>query len=144
MQASPSKNNNLRSVTAASTVWNSGALDFFLFGRVVRPKSAFYAISVRQSGALPAKALLSLYIRLPSNSASRRTPLPSANASRCRAHSGLSPPSYCPCRAHRILCYCAAVAISLLPQAKISRRAARSISLNSLHPAFCGKYYLVI
>ena len=77
------------------------ALDFFLFGRVVRPKSALYAISVRQSGTLPAEALFSLYIRLPSDSTSRWTPLPSANASCYRAHSGLSPPSYCPCRAHQ-------------------------------------------
>ena len=40
-------------------------------------------------------------IRLPSDSASRRTPLPSANAPYCQARSGLSPPSCCPCRAHR-------------------------------------------
>ena len=63
--------------------------------------SALYAISVRQSGTLPAEALFSLCIRLPSDSTSRWTPLPSANASYHRAHSGLSPPSYCPCRAHQ-------------------------------------------
>ncbi|MEE1172848.1 MAG: hypothetical protein U0K87_10850, partial [Ruminococcus sp.] len=34
--------------------------------------------------------------RLTSDSASRRTPLPSANTSYCQACSGLSPPSYCP------------------------------------------------
>ena len=39
-------------------------------------------------------------IRLPSDSASRRTPLPSANAPYCPARSGLPPPSCCPCRAH--------------------------------------------
>ena len=39
-------------------------------------------------------------IRLPSDSTSRWTPLPSANASYCRARSGLSPPSCCPCWAH--------------------------------------------
>ena len=35
-------------------------------------------------------------IRLTSDSASRRTPLPSANSSYCQACSGLSPPSYRP------------------------------------------------
>jgi|GEM_PF-1286363 len=32
-------------------------------------------------------------LRLPSDSASRRTPLPSASGSHCQAHRGLSPPS---------------------------------------------------
>ena len=41
-----------------------------------------------------------LCLRLPSDSTSRWTPLPSANGSHCQAHSGLSPPSYRPCRAH--------------------------------------------
>ena len=41
-------------------------------------------------------------IRLPSDSASRRTPLPSANAPYCQARSGLSPPSCCPCGAHKM------------------------------------------
>ncbi|WP_207644247.1 hypothetical protein, partial [Thermotalea metallivorans] len=41
-----------------------------------------------------------LCLRLPSDSTSRWTPLPLANGSHCQAHSGLSPPSYCPCRAH--------------------------------------------
>ena len=40
-------------------------------------------------------------LRLPSDSASRRTPLPSANSSYCQACSGLSPPSYRSCRAHK-------------------------------------------
>ena len=40
--------------------------------------------------------------RLPSDSASRRTPLPLANSSYCQACSGLSPPSYYACRAHNI------------------------------------------
>ena len=40
-------------------------------------------------------------IRLPSDSTSRWTPLPSANASCYRARSGLSPPSYRPCWAHQ-------------------------------------------
>ena len=39
-------------------------------------------------------------IRLPSNSTSRWTPLPSVNASYCRARCGLSPLSCCSCRAH--------------------------------------------
>ena len=39
-------------------------------------------------------------IRLPSDSASRRTPLPFANSSYCQACSGLSPQSYRPCWAH--------------------------------------------
>ena len=38
---------------------------------------------------------------LPSDSASRRTPLPSANSSYCHACSGLSPPCCIACRAHR-------------------------------------------
>src|SRR5699024_3097045 len=39
-------------------------------------------------------------LQLPSDSASRRTPLPLANSSYCQACSGLSPPIYSPCRAH--------------------------------------------
>jgi hypothetical protein len=39
-------------------------------------------------------------LRLPSDSASRRTPLPSVNSSYCQVCRGLSPPSYRPCRAH--------------------------------------------
>ncbi|MBM7717713.1 hypothetical protein JOC94_004744 [Bacillus thermophilus] len=38
--------------------------------------------------------------RIPSDSTSRWTPLPLANSSYCQACSGLSPPSYSPCRAH--------------------------------------------
>ena len=44
-------------------------------------------------------------LRLPSDSASRRTPLPLANSSYCQACSGLSPPSYYTCRAHNIKQY---------------------------------------
>ena len=40
-------------------------------------------------------------LRLPSDSASRRTPLPSANSSYCQACSGLPPPSCIACRAHK-------------------------------------------
>ncbi|MFY9415320.1 MAG: hypothetical protein WAP27_11320, partial [Tepidanaerobacteraceae bacterium] len=39
-------------------------------------------------------------LRLPSDSTSPWTPLPSASGSHYQAHSGLSPPSYRPCRAH--------------------------------------------
>src|SRR5699024_5351512 len=42
----------------------------------------------------------SFCLRLPSDSTSRWTPLPSANSSYCQACSGLSPPSYRPCWAH--------------------------------------------
>ena len=41
-----------------------------------------------------------LHIRLLSDSILRWTPLPSANDSYCQVRSGLSPPSYHPCRAH--------------------------------------------
>jgi hypothetical protein len=41
-----------------------------------------------------------LCLRLPSDSTSRWTPLPFANSSYCQVCSGLSPPSYSPCRAH--------------------------------------------
>ncbi len=42
----------------------------------------------------------SVCVRLPSDSTSRWTPLSFANSSYCQACSGLSPPSYHPCRAH--------------------------------------------
>ena len=79
------------------------ALDFFLSCRVVRPKSALYEVSVRRPETLPVLALLSLHIRLPSDPTSRWAPLPSASGSCYRARSGLSPPSYRPCRAHNCL-----------------------------------------
>ena len=63
---------------------------------------ALYTISVRQTGSLPASVLLNLRIRLPLDSTSRWTPLPSANTSYCQACSGLSPPSCRPSRAHKI------------------------------------------
>ena len=55
----------------------------------------------RQTEALPAGTLLSPHIRLPSDSASRWTPLSSANSSYCQVCSGLSPPSDSACRAHK-------------------------------------------
>jgi len=57
-------------------------------------------VSVRRLETLPAK-IFSSDIRLPSDSVSLRTPLPSANASCYRARSGLSLSSYRPCRAHQ-------------------------------------------
>ncbi len=42
----------------------------------------------------------SVCVRLPSDSTSQWTPLPFTNSSYCQACSGLSPPSYHPCRAH--------------------------------------------
>ena len=66
---------------------------------LVRPCTAYYVIPVRLFGSLPAK-VPHLDIRLPPDSTSRWTPLPSVNASYCRARSGLSPPSCYPCRAH--------------------------------------------
>lgn len=75
-------------------------LDFVLCWKLVRFKYALYAISVRQTEVLPAETLLSLHIRLLSDSVSRRTPLSSANSSYCQDCSGLSPPSYYACRAH--------------------------------------------
>ena len=76
-------------------------MDFVLYSTLVRPCTAYYVISVRRFGSLPAK-VPHLDIRLPSDSTSRWTPLPSANASYCRARSGLSPPSCYPCRAHNM------------------------------------------
>ena len=43
----------------------------------------------------------SVCVRLPSDSTSRWTPLSFANSSYCQVCSGLSPPSYHPCRAHQ-------------------------------------------
>ena len=52
-------------------------------------------------GFCPWRDLSALQIRLSSDSASRRTPLPLANASHCRARSGLSPYRTCAHRAHQ-------------------------------------------
>ena len=52
-------------------------------------------------GFCPWRDLSTLQIRLSSDSASRRTPLPLANASHCRARSGLSPYRTCAHRAHQ-------------------------------------------
>ena len=54
----------------------------------------------------PLGDLLTPKIRLSSDSASRRTPLPLANPSHCRADSGLSPYRTCAHRAHIDLAAC--------------------------------------
>ena len=72
-------------------------MDFVLSSTLVRPCTAFYVISVRRFGSLPASIFFSADIRLPSDSTSRWTPLPSANASYCRARCVLSPLSCCSC-----------------------------------------------
>ena len=77
------------------------ALDFVLSSTLVRLCTAYYVISVRRFGSLPASIFFFADIRLPSDSTSRWTPLPSANASYCRARCGLSPLSCCSCRAHQ-------------------------------------------
>jgi hypothetical protein len=67
-------------------------LDFVLFGKLVRfimPCMQFLFVGA------------GLCLRLPSDSTSRWTPLPLANGSYYQAHSGLSPPSYCTCRANQ-------------------------------------------
>ena len=63
-------------------------------------QNALYAISVRQTEALPAGILLNPHIRLPSDPTSRWSPLSSANSSYCQVCSGLSPPSCNTCQAH--------------------------------------------
>src|SRR5699024_11780446 len=65
-------------------------LDFVLLSKLIRSKSVLYTVSVRQSGILP-PASFRFHLT---------TPLPLANSSYCHACSGLSPPSYSPCRAH--------------------------------------------
>ena len=82
--------------------------------RFIHSNSAFYKVSVRRLRTLPAVDFRNS-IRLPSDSTSRWTPLPSANASCYRARSGLSPPSYRPCWAH---------SKSTLPERLISGRVA--------------------
>ena len=92
-EISPNKNNNfplyrcqiyrrwLRTVMGLQRVWAPCP--------PYRPSICFLFVSAR------------FCLRLPSDSSSRWTPLLSANTSHCRAYSGLSPPSYCPCRAYQ-------------------------------------------
>ena len=68
-------------------------LDFVLCWKLVRFKMPYMQfLFVRPRFCL----------RLPSDSASRRTPLPLANSSYCQVCSGLSPPSCNACRAHNV------------------------------------------
>ena len=54
-----------------------------------------------RSGFCPSRiSILPRDIRLPSDSTSRWTPLPSAGVSHCQARNGLSPSSCHPCRVH--------------------------------------------
>ena len=81
--------------------------------RAVKPESAFFLSSLwtlfclGNSSALLLPYMRFLFVgsglclRLPSDSTSRWTPLPLANTSYCQVCSGLSPPSYRPCRAHK-------------------------------------------
>ena len=101
LQPSPIKNNNLRSVTAASTVWDSGSIGFLLVWQS-RPSQVILICDFRSSiqNFACRDTFRPLHL-LPSKSTSRWTPLPSANASCYRAHSGFSPPRYCQCLAHQ-------------------------------------------
>ena len=66
-------------------------LDFILYRKLVRFKMPYMQfLFVRPR----------FCFRLPSDSASQRTPLPLANSSYCQVCSGLSPPSNNACRAH--------------------------------------------
>jgi hypothetical protein len=79
-------------VSATSTPWDSGSIGLHFVWQA-RPSHKCLIMSflfVRPRVCL----------RLTSDSASRRTPLPSANSSYCQACRGLSPPSYRTCRAH--------------------------------------------
>ena len=76
-------------------------LDFTLFSRLVplmRPRIRFLFVG---SKLCLLEDLSTSAIRLPSDSTSRWTPLPSANGSYYQARSALSAPSCCPCRAHQ-------------------------------------------
>ena len=80
---------------------NPGSIGLCLVMQTHPFMHALYAVPVRQAGTCSPSLYPSPDIRLPSDSASRRTPLPSPNAPYCQARSGLPPPSYCPCRTHK-------------------------------------------
>ena len=87
-------------VTATSTARDSGSMGL----RVIwHARPSLYGLLCDFCSSVQEFArqrFFSTDIRLPSDSTSRWTPLPSANASYCRARSGLSPLSCCSCRAH--------------------------------------------
>jgi hypothetical protein len=70
----------------------SGLLDFVLFWKLVRLALPYIRFLFVGSG---------FCLRLPSDPTSRWAPLPLANTSYCQVCSGLSPPSYRPCWAHK-------------------------------------------
>ena len=74
-------------------------LDFCLLcGFILARRPPMASLFVRQDFVRAVSMFL--HIRLLSDSTLRWTPLPSANDSYCQVRSGLSPPSYRPCRAH--------------------------------------------
>ena len=91
-QTSPGKSDSLHPMYPPHLLNEARAvLDFVLCGKLVhsiQPRMRFLFIGSE------------LCLRLPSDSTSRWTPLPLASGSHYQAHSGLSPPSYRPCRAH--------------------------------------------
>ena len=101
VQTSPGKSNNFPPMQPPHLPHGiRAALDFVLCGTLIHSCTAFvcgFCSSVRDFAR---QSFSPFDIRLPSDSTLRWTPLPSANASCCRARSGLSPPSCCPCRAH--------------------------------------------
>ena len=81
----------------------TGAVQFGM-GLSISPISIVRHTNTNKAGVeegLPASIFFPADIRLPSDSTSQWTPLPSANASYCRARCGLSPLSCCSCRAHQ-------------------------------------------
>ena len=91
-QVSPGKNDNFHPIYLLHLLHKLRAvLDFALFGKLVRLMQPLMQFLFVRPG---------LCLRLLSDSQSPTTPLPLANDSYCQVHSGLTPPSYRPCRAH--------------------------------------------
>ena len=91
-QVSPGKNDNFHPIYLLHLLHKLRAvLDFVLLGKLVRLMQPLMQFLFVRPG---------LCLRLLSDSQSPTTPLPLANDSYCQVHSGLSPPSYRPCRAH--------------------------------------------
>ena len=92
-QVSPGKNDNFHPICLLHLLHKLRAvLDFALFGKLVRLMQPLMQFLFVRPG---------LCRRLLSDSQSPTTPLPLANDSYCQVHSGLTPPSYRPCRAHQ-------------------------------------------
>ena len=93
-QVSPGKNDNFHPIYQLHILHKLRAvLDFVLYRKLVRLMQTLMQFLFVRPG---------LCLRLPSDSQSPTTPLPLANDSYCQVHSGLTPPSYRPCRAHEI------------------------------------------